>query len=161
MAERVGETGFVFGVDVSEGMIAKAGKNAIKLGIENVKFIKSELERLNIDDETVDLVISNCTINHANDKQKVWGEIERILRKGGRFVVSDIYATSEVPEEYKTDPAAVAECWAGAVTKEEYLRTLFNAGFKSVEILEESAPYAKGSIEVVSITIAGKKRCCK
>jgi len=161
MAERVGSSGFVFGVDVSEGMIAKAEKNAEKLGIRNAKFIKSELEDIKIDDETIDLIISNCTINHASDKRKVWSEIERILRKGGRFVVSDIYSTAEVPEEYKTDPAAVAECWAGAVTKEEYLETLFNAGFKSIEILEESAPYPKGSIEVVSFTIAAKKRCCK
>jgi len=161
MAERVGASGFVYGVDVSDGMIEKAEKNAAKLGILNVKFIKSELEDIKIDDETIDLIISNCTINHAMDKRKVWSEIERILRKGGRFVVSDIYSTAEVPVEYKNDPAAVAECWAGAVTKEEYLETLFNAGFKSIEILEESAPYPKGSIEVVSFTVAAKKRCCK
>jgi arsenite methyltransferase len=160
MAEKVGNGGFVYGVDVSDGMIEKAEKNAAKLGIQNVKFIKSELEDIKIDDETIDLIISNCTINHALDKRKVWSEIERILRKGGRFVVSDIYSTAEVPEVYKTDPAAVAECWAGAVTKQEYLETLFNAGFKSIEILEESAPYPKGSIEVVSFTIAAKKRCC-
>ncbi len=160
MAEKVGNGGFVYGVDVSDGMIEKAEKNAAKLGIQNVKFIKSELEDIKIDDETIDLIISNCTINHALDKRKVWSEIERILRKGGRFVVSDIYSTAEVPEVYRTDPAAVAECWAGAVTKQEYLETLFNAGFKSIEILEESAPYPKGSIEVVSFTIAAKKRCC-
>jgi ubiquinone/menaquinone biosynthesis C-methylase UbiE len=160
MAERVGDKGFVFGVDVSDGMIEKAEKNAAKLGVRNVKFIKSELEDIKIDDETIDLIISNCTINHASDKRKVWSEIERILRRGGRFVVSDIYSTAEVPEVYKTDPTAVAECWAGAVTKQEYLETLINAGFKSIEILEESAPYPKGSIEVVSFTIIGKKRCC-
>jgi len=160
MAEKVGDGGFVYGVDVSDGMIEKAEKNAAKLGIQNVKFIKSELEDIKIDNETIDLIISNCTINHALDKRKVWSEIERILRKGGRFVVSDIYSTAEVPEVYKTDPTAVAECWAGAVTKQEYLETLFNAGFKSIEILEESAPYPKGSIEVVSFTITAKKRCC-
>ncbi len=157
LAESVGDEGFVFGVDVSDGMLSKAEKNAIKLGINNVKFIKSELEGIKIDDEVVDLVISNCTINHSLDKQKVWSEIERIMKKGGRFVVSDIYATSDVPLKYKKDAQAVAECWAGAVTKEEYLRTLLSVGFRMIEILEESAPYPKGNIEVVSFTIAGKK----
>ncbi|MCK5467049.1 MAG: methyltransferase domain-containing protein, partial [Cyclobacteriaceae bacterium] len=106
------------------------------------------------------LVISNCTINHSDDKYRVWSEIERILKKSGRFVVSDIYSIGEVPDEYRNDPQAVAECWAGATTKQEYLDTLVKVGFKDIEIIEESAPYEKGKIEVVSFTIAGKKKCC-
>ncbi len=160
LSENVGETGFVYGIDVSDGMLKKAQKNADKLGITNVKFIKSELEELKIGSDSVNLVVSNCTINHASDKLKVWSEIERILKKGGRFVVSDIYSLSAVPEQYRNDPQAVAECWAGSTTKQEYLDTLIQVGFKDIEIIEESAPYPKGQIEVSSFTIAGKKRCC-
>ena len=160
LAEAVGEEGFVYGVDVSEGMLKKATNNAAKLGVTNVKFIKSELEDINIESETAHLIISNCTINHAGDKLKVWQEINRILKKSGRFVVSDIYATAAVPAQYRNDPQAVAECWAGATTREDYLATLQNAGFIDIEILEESTPYPKGEIEVVSFTIAGRKKCC-
>jgi len=160
LAEEVGDTGKVYGIDVSEGMLRKAQKNADKLGISNVKFVKSELEDLKVDSDTVNLVISNCTINHASDKFRVWSEIERILKNGGRFVVSDIYAINEVPDVYRNDPQAVAECWAGSVTKQEYLDTLTRVGFKSIEIIEESKPYKKGQVEVVSFTIAGQKKCC-
>ena len=160
MAEEVGESGKVYGLDISDGMLKKARKQAEKLGVSNVEFIKSELEDLKLESGTVNLVISNCTINHASDKYRVWSEIERILKHSGRFVVSDIYALSEVPEAYRTDPQAVAECWAGAVTREEYLETLNRIGFTSIEIIEESNPYKKGEIEVVSFTIAGKKKCC-
>ncbi len=160
LADEVGENGFAYGLDISDGMLAKAQKNADKLGVKNVQFIKSKLEALALPDETANLVISNCTINHADDKYKVWSEINRILKKSGRFVVSDIYASEEVPEEYRNDPEAVAECWAGASTKEEYLKTLEKVGFKNIEILEESAPYPKGKIEVSSFTIAGTKKCC-
>ncbi|MBI9067784.1 MAG: methyltransferase domain-containing protein [Salinivirgaceae bacterium] len=160
LAEEVGESGFAYGVDVSDGMLEKAQKNAAKLGVFNVKFIKSELEDIQLPTETANLVISNCTINHAADKYKAWSEIERILKKSGRFVVSDIYSIGEVPEIYRNDPQAVAECWAGATTKQEYLDTLQKVGFKDIEIIEESAPYAKGQIQVASFTIAGKKKCC-
>ncbi len=160
LAENVGAHGFVFGVDVSEGMLNKARKNADKLGVKNVAFIKSELEDIDLPSEVANLVISNCTINHAKDKLKVWREINRILKRSGRFVVSDIYSLEEVPVEYKNDPMAVAECWAGSTTKQEYLDTLAKAGFVDVEIIEESSPYAKGKIEVASFTIAGRRKCC-
>jgi len=160
LADQVGETGLVYGIDVSEGMLKKARKNAEKLGISNVEFIESELEEIKVASDSVNLVISNCTINHASDKFRVWSEIERILKKSGRFVVSDIYSTAEVPEKYRSDPQAVAECWAGSVTKQEYMETLKKVGFTSIEILEESKPYPKGEIEVASFTVAGKKKCC-
>ena len=99
MAEQVGEEGFAYGIDISDGMLTTAKENAIKFGVSNVKFIRSELEKLDLPDQTADLVVSNCTINHAADKAAVWSEIYRILKKGGRFVVSDIYATSPVPRE--------------------------------------------------------------
>jgi|SRR5690554_1388704 len=158
MAQSVGENGKAIGIDVSEGMLHKAQKNAKKLGVSNAHFIKSELEQILLDNNTVDLLISNCTINHAHNKQHVWNEIYRILKKGGRFVVSDIYSIQEVPEKYRNDPQAVAECWAGAVTKDKYMTQLTAAGFTDISILEESTPYPKGSIEVSSFTIAGTKK---
>lgn len=157
MAELSGEEGFAFGLDISDGMLATARENAAKFGVTNVKFFRSELEKLELPDLTADLVVSNCTINHAADKKAVWNEIFRILKKGGRFVVSDIYATAPVPEEFRNDPVAVAECWAGSVTRQEYLDTLVAAGFQTVTILEESKPYPKGKVEVASFTIAGEK----
>lgn len=160
LAETVGETGFAYGIDISDGMLAKSRKKALKLGVNNVEFIKSNLEEIKIESGTIDLIISNCTINHASDKFRVWSEIERILKKSGRFVVSDIYSIGEVPDMYRNDPEAIAECWAGSTTKQEYLETLTKVGFKDVEIIEESAPYKKGKIEVVSFTIAGRKKCC-
>ncbi|MCX6242101.1 MAG: methyltransferase domain-containing protein [Bacteroidetes bacterium] len=160
MAESVGETGFVYGIDISDGMLEKARRNAEKFGVANVRFVQSELEKLDLPDKTADLVISNCTLNHAGDKQAVWNEIHRILKKGGRFVISDIYATKPISEEYRNDPVAVAECWAGSVTRSEYMEQLEKAGFASVEIIEESAPYKKGNAEVASFTIAGKKDAC-
>lgn len=162
LAEKVGETGFVYGIDVSEGMISKAINTAEKFNVKNVKFVKAELEDLPINSDKIDLVISNCTINHASDKQAVWKEIYRIMKQGGRFVVSDIYSTTIVPDEYRKDPVAIAECWAGAVEKENYITHLLKAGFREFEIIEESKPYKKGEIEVCSFTIAGTKTksCC-
>ena len=160
MAELVGENGFVYGIDISDGMLDKARRNAEKFGLSNVSFVRSELEKIDLHDKVADLVISNCTLNHAADKQSVWNEIYRILKKGGRFVISDIYATAAIAEEYRNDPVAVAECWAGSVTRAEYMEHLENAGFTSVEIIEESAPYRKGNAVVASFTIAGKKDAC-
>lgn len=162
MAEQVGEKGFVFGIDVSDGMLETARRNARKTGINNVSFLQADLEELPLPSGVADLVISNCTINHAHDKMKVWNEVFRVLKPGGRFVVSDIFASEPVPDEYRKDPAAVAECWAGAVTRAEYLKTLDESGFQSVTILEESQPYSKGKIVVSSFTLAGKKpsACC-
>lgn len=157
LAEEVGNEGYAYGIDISEGMISKANSNLQKFEVKNAEIIKSGLEKLPLKDKTVDVVISNCTINHASDKQSVWNEVYRILKSGGRFVVSDIYATEPIAEEYKNDPEAVAECWAGAVTRAEYFDMLEKAGFSEIKVLEESEPYAKGQAEVSSITIFGKK----
>jgi arsenite methyltransferase len=157
MAEKVGESGFAYGIDISEGMLEKAQKTAEKLQVKNVRFLRCELENIELPSDTADLVLSNCTINHAHDKQAVWNEVFRILKKTGRFVVSDIYSTEAVPEVFHNDPVAIAECWAGSVTRKEYLDQLEKAGFISLKILEESLPYEKGKIKVVSWTITGKK----
>lgn len=157
MAEEVGESGFVYGIDISEGMIAKAEANLAKFEVSNAKILKAELENLPLATDMVDCIISNCTINHAANKMAVWNEVYRILKPGGRFVVSDIYATSPIPDEYRNDPEAVAECWAGAVTRAEYLTMLEEAGFRNIRIFEESKPYPKGQAEVASFTVSGEK----
>ena len=110
----------------------KQGVQQHRLGITNVEFINSPLEKIDLADNIADLVISNCTINHSSDKQAVWNEVFRILRKEGRFVVSDIYSVNPIPEEYRNDPVAVSECWAGSVTRDEYLDQLQKAGFSSM-----------------------------
>ncbi len=157
MAEEVGNTGFAYGIDISEGMIEKANRTKKRLDISNVKFIHSELEKIELPDNIANLIISNCTINHVQNKNAIWSEIFRILKPGGRFVISDIYSSTEVPEEYRNDPVAVSECWAGAVTKQEYMKTVNETGFSDLKIIEESVPYPKGKIEVSSITIQGFK----
>ena len=163
LSEAVGDSGFVYGIDVAEGMIQRARRDAAKLGLTNVEFHRAELESLPLETESVDLVVSNCTINHARDKLRVWREVYRVLKPGGRFVVSDIYATAPVPGEYRSDPVAISECWAGADTRGAYFATLGRAGFEGVTVLDESAPYPKGKIECASFTLLGRKRvrrCC-
>ena len=157
MAEEVGEAGHSYGIDISEGMIAKAQASIAKLEVPNATILKAELEKLPFENNSTNLVISNCTINHSSDKQAVWNEVYRILKEGGRFVVSDIYSLKEIAKEYKNDPEAVAECWAGAETKDKYLQILKKAGFHEITILEESAPYEKGQAFVSSFTISGYK----
>ena len=123
----------------------------------------ADLEQIPLENEIADLIVSNCTLNHVSNKLKVWEEIYRLLKNGGRFVISDIYSSEPVPAEYADDPEAVAECWAGSVTRDEYLKIIRNAGFRNVRILEESRPYPKGKIEVSSFTISAVKdefSCC-
>jgi ubiquinone/menaquinone biosynthesis C-methylase UbiE len=165
LAEIVGAEGFVYGIDISDGMLEKAQKNAEKFNVKNVSFIKTDLENIKINDSKVDLIISNCTINHASDKDIVWKEMYRILKPGGRVVVSDIYSSAEVPAEYKNDPVAISECWGGSVTKDTYIQTIKNSGLINFTLLEESKPYPKGKIEVSSFTVFAskpekKKSCC-
>ena len=101
--------------------------------------------------------MSNCSLNHAADKQAVWREIHRILKPGGHFVVSDIYAAEEIPERWRTDPAAIAECWAGAVVRDRYLGQVAGAGLTDVEVVAETDPYDKGHARVASFTLTGRK----
>ena len=158
MAEEAGENGFAYGIDLSDGMVKKARTNLDKFGVTNAEIIQSEMESLPLKDNSVDVTISNCTINHSSNKEAVWSEVFRVLKPGGRFVVSDIYATAPIADEYRNDPQAVAECWAGAVTRAEYLTMLEETGFTNIKILEESEPYAKGMAEVASFTVYGEKK---
>jgi len=157
LAQIVGDHGKVYGIDITPEMIEKAKKTAEKLNIHNVEFINSSIEKLPFEDNFFDLIISNCTINHIKNKQQMWNEIYRVLKPGGRFVISDIYAYEKIDEIYSSNPELVAECWAGAVTKDEYMKHIMNAGFMKVELLEESKPYTKGKAIVCSFTIRSFK----
>lgn len=162
MASDVGPTGKAYGIDVADGMLDKARRTAERLGVTNVEFIRSELEHIALPDRVADWLTSNCTLNHATDKKRVWREIFRVLKKGGRFVVSDIYAVDPVDEQYRTDPEAIAECWAGAILRHEYLQCIEEAGLTAVRVIEESKPYDKGHARVASWTITGMRPagCC-
>lgn len=157
MALLTGEKGFAYGVDVSDGMMETARQQAEIMNIQNIGFVRSNLECIDLQDGIANVIISNCTINHSLNQDKVWKEVARLLKKGGQFVVSDIYALQPVAEHFRNDPEKVAECWAGAVTREVYLDNVTNAGLSNTEVIEESEPYEKGEIRVASFTIRGQK----
>lgn len=157
LARKVGPTGHVFGLDASPTMIETAKQRAAKEGVVQVSFRLSSLEALVLDDESVDWVVSNCALNHATDKATVWREIFRVLRPGGRFVVSDIFAVEPIAPEFRDDPVAVAECWAGAETRPEYLAHVAGAGLVDVRIDRERAPYRKAQALLASFTLSGRR----
>lgn len=157
LAEKVGPTGHAYGIDLTEPMLEKARTTAKKLGVTNASFFRSGIESIALPDGSTDWVTSNCVLNHVTDKGRAWREIARILKAGGQFVISDIYAVEPISAGDRSNPEAVAECWAGAVTKAEYLAHVHAAGFLNAVITDESAPYAKGRATVASFTIAGRK----
>jgi C_GCAxxG_C_C family probable redox protein len=129
-ARKVGKTGKVIGVDMTEQMIRKASENAKKNGYSNVEFRLEDIEALPIEDGSIDYIISNCVINLAPDKKKVFKEAYRVLRKGGRLLVSDIVLQKELTKQQKNDYTLLVSCVAGAILKEDYLRMMEDAGFK-------------------------------
>ncbi len=164
LAEKVGPAGHAYGIDLTEAMLDKARNTARKLGVTNATFLRADLEAIGLPSASADWITSNCVLNHVADKGRAWGEIARILKPGGRFVISDIYAVEPVSAEDRADPQAVAECWAGAVMRHEYLANVAGAGLQDIVITEESAPYRKGRANVASFTLAGRKpavrKCC-
>jgi len=155
-AGRVGPSGKAIGVDRTVAMLDKA-RASIPPSVSNVLFICCDLAKLDLEDRIANVVISNCAINHAADKEAVYREIHRVLKKGGRFVVSDIVAEQELPESVKSDPAAWAACYGGAIPESDYLRSVGRAGFCNVEILRRSTPYEKGGVMIRSLTIRGER----
>jgi len=135
-ARKVGVTGKVIGVDMTPAMIEKAKRGAEQLGLENVEFRLGDIEDLPVEDETVDVIISNCVINLAPDKAKVFQEAFRVLRPGGRIMVSDIVLETPLPDEVRQDISYYAGCVAGAVLEEDYLQYIRDAGFEDVEVLD-------------------------
>ncbi len=153
-AGRVGSSGEAVGVDFTDEMLEKA-RRSVPPFLRNARFVKSDLAALDLADAVADVVISNCTINHASDKEAVYREIHRVLRPGGRFVVSDVVAEKELPASVRADPAAWASCYGGAIPEPDYLGAIERAGFRGVEILDRTEPYEKGGVLVRSLTVRG------
>lgn len=141
-SKKVGETGKVIGVDMTQEMIKKAKANAEEYGYKNVEFKLGEIEDLPIEDETIDVAISNCVINLVPDKKRAFEEVYRVLKKGGRIYLSDIVLLGELTEEQKKDETLLAGCVAGALPKEDYLEIIKEAGFE-VKILDEDKDISK------------------
>ena len=138
-ANQVGSTGKVIGVDMTAEMLERARENARNGDFDNVEFRLGEIENLPVADNQVDIIISNCVINLSPNKKRVFQEAFRVLRPGGRLMVSDIVLLKDLPEEIKNSVAAYVGCIAGATTKEEYLETIQAAGFEETKILGEAA----------------------
>lgn len=138
-ANRVGKTGKVIGVDMTPEMVKKARKNAKRGGYETVEFKVGEIENLPVTDSSVDVIISNCVVNLSPDKEKVFQEAFRVLKPGGRMIISDIVLLKELPASLKNSEEAYISCVAGAVLKEEYMGLIEKAGFINIDILGENS----------------------
>jgi SAM-dependent methyltransferase len=133
---KVGSTGKVIGVDMTDDMLARARENASKLGATNVEFRKGNIEALPVEADTIDLVISNCVINLSPDQPAVFREIARVLKPGGQFAVSDIVLLADLPEPVKNDVSAYVGCISGASPMGEYIRMALEAGLTGLNIPE-------------------------
>lgn len=160
-AERVGPKGRVIGVDMTPEMVKRGRGLARSRGYENVEFRLGEMEHLPLADASVDVVISNCAINLSPDKDAVFAEAFRVLRAGGRLMVSDIVLLKELPAEIKVSREAYVGCVAGALRKEDYLAAIRGAGFVEVSVIEQRdyQPHLEGvpPRSVVGIAIAAVK----
>jgi arsenite methyltransferase len=137
-AQRVGKKGRVIGVDMTEAMIEKAKKNARNGGYTNVEFRLGEIEDLPVEDSAVDVIISNCVINLSPDKASVFKEAFRVLKPGGRLMVSDLVLVKDLPRAIKESVAAYVGCLAGAIFKKDYLNFIEEAGFGDIKIVGET-----------------------
>jgi SAM-dependent methyltransferase len=165
---------------MTAAMVERASANAAKLGYDNVEFRLGEIERLPVEDDIVDVVISNCVLNLVPGKAKAFAETFRVLRAGGRFCISDIVATGTLPQGIRNAAALYVGCVAGALPESEYLAVIRRAGFDDVRIAErkpialpdemlrehlseaELGAFRKSGIELLSVTVVGAKReaCC-
>lgn len=171
----IGDTGKVIGIDMTEEMIELANKNNEQLGFTNVDFRLGEIEDLPVDEDSTDVVISNCVLNLVPDKEKAFAEIYRILKKDGHFCVSDIVLVGNLPEGLKKSAEMYAGCVAGALQQDEYIGIIKKTGFKNVEIKqtktitipddilikylneEQLSEYNSSGIGIFSITVVGEK----
>jgi len=165
-ARRVGPTGKAYGLDMTDEMLALANENKRKSGLENVEFLKGEIENIPLPDNSVDVVISNCVINLSADKDKVLREAFRVLKPGGRFAVSDVVTRGEMLPEIRRSVLAWVGCIAGALEENDYRGKLAAAGFEQIE-LEPTRVYRAGDaretllnegidIEAIASQIDGK-----
>ena len=161
-ANKVGPTGNAIGVDMTKEMIDKAEEIARNYGYRNVEFRLGEMEKLPVEDESIDAIISNCVINLSPDKSKVFQEAYRALKPGGRLTVSDIVSERALPDEIKTDSNAWACCIGGALEQQEYLEKIKKAGFEDIEIVLSREFYIENKTDqtkekLLSITVKAYK----
>jgi len=145
-SKRVGPKGRVLGVDMTKEMVEKSRQAAEKHGYKNVELRLGEIEDLPVEDNSIDVIISNCVINLSPDKKKVFKEAYRVLKSKGRMLISDLVSEGKLPVGVRKSLSAWASCIAGAMDKKEYLRTIEEAGFKKVRIVSESS-YELGATE--------------
>ena len=165
-ARRVGPTGKAYGLDMTDEMLALARENQRKAGVANVEFLKGEIENIPLPDNSVDVVISNCVINLSGDKDQVLREAFRVLRPGGRFAVSDVVTTRDVPEPIRRDMQLWVGCIAGALRDSEFAAKLGGAGFEAVSIeptrvynIEEAREMLSGrgvDVDAIAPQVEGK-----
>jgi len=133
-ARRVGPTGKAYGLDMTDEMLALARENQRKAGVDNVQFLKGEIERIPLPDDSVDVIISNCVINLSADKDRVLAEAHRVLKPGGRLAVSDVVVRGEVPTALRRSVELWIGCVAGALGEDEYRDKLAKAGFEAIDV---------------------------
>jgi len=159
VAKRVGNTGKVIGLDITDEMIQKAKENALRYGYKNVEFKLGDIENMPIEENSIDVIISNCVINLAPNKEKVFSEAYRVLKSGGKMFVSDIVLLEELTQEQRNDKELIAGCVGGAILKDEYIKLIQNAGFK-VKVLAEDKKISKrqyNGIKLESLKIEAAK----
>lgn len=165
-ARRVGSTGFAYGVDMTDEMLALARANAAKAGVTNVEFLKGTIEELPLPDGSVDVVISNCVINLSGDKPKVLAEMFRVLKPGGRVGVSDVVAEDQLTTADRANRGSFSGCIAGALSRQEYLDGLAAAGFvdTSLRFTHEAEPQMHAAIvcatKPTGAAAAATSSCC-
>ena len=165
-AKRVGPAGKAYGLDMTDDMLALARENQRKAGIENVEFLKGEIENIPLPENSVDVIISNCVINLSADKDKVLREALRVLRPGGRFAVSDVVVRDEVPLEVRRSMLLWAGCIAGALEEMDYVKKLAAAGFEGIDIeptrvynIEDARQFLAGEgldVDAIAPLVEGK-----
>ncbi|MFA7483649.1 MAG: arsenite methyltransferase [Vulcanimicrobiota bacterium] len=159
-AQKVGSSGKVFGIDMTPEMLQLARMNAEKSGFENVEFLEGEIDAIPLPDGSADLVISNCVINLAADKNEVFREIHRILKPGGRVAVSDIALKQELPSELAQSAAALVGCIAGAISIRDYEQGLKEAGFSDVAVVDSGADLTAYAAVEESDSCCAPSSCC-
>jgi arsenite methyltransferase len=165
-AKRVGPSGKAYGLDMTGEMLALARENQRKSGIENVEFLKGEIEHIPLPDNFVDVIISNCVINLSADKDQVLREALRVLKPGGRFAVSDVVVRGEVPAEVRRSMELWAGCIAGALEETDYVKRLVKAGFDGIDIeptriysIEDARQFLRGQdidVDAIAPLVEGK-----
>jgi 2-polyprenyl-3-methyl-5-hydroxy-6-metoxy-1,4-benzoquinol methylase len=158
-ARRVGSTGKAYGLDMTDEMLALARENQRKAGVENVEFLKGEIEHIPLPDNSVDVIISNCVINLSADKDRVLREAFRVLKPGGRLAVSDVVTRGDVPAEVRQNMLLWVGCIAGALQDSEYAAKLARAGFDGIGIEPDARSFLSGQgvdVDAMAPAVEGK-----